>query len=256
MKFSAIASVVAAAALSAVTALAADVFVGVDYESAYVPSGTTCNDGSVLWPCVEVSGMQYGETKLPFIIGFWGNMDLDDSFDPAYHSGRFSEIDLWANLDIAQMMGAEDLSFYVGYLEYDYPNVGGESDNLVDAKIGYAVPYLDPSLRLKWRVGGGSTGMYELIGSIGHTFAIGGEDSDFGFGLFADLDYIHQCSGSEKDDGFASSFFTAKLSWKDFYVSGSYVAQWDDEVLPDATAENPYGYDVEWVGACGWGHSF
>lgn len=258
MKTSTIASAVAAAALCSTAAFAADVFVGVDIESAYVPSGTTCNDGAVLWPCVEVSGMQLGEgdnaVTLPFVVGFWGNIDLDDSFDPLYKSGRFSEIDVWCNLDIAQMLEAEDLSLYVGYLEYDYPNNIGETDHLLDAKVGYAVPYLDPSLRLKWRLGGGSTGKYEVIGAIGHDFDLA--DTGLVFGLSADVTYIGQTSDSDLDDGFACSFFTAKLAWKDFYVSGSYVAQWDDKVLPDATDDNPYGYDVEWIGACGWGHSF
>ncbi len=254
MKTSLIASAVAAAAICSTAAFAADVYTGIDIESAYVPSGTTCNDGVVLWPCVEVSGMQLGETTLPFVVGFWGNMDLDDSFDPIYHSGRFSEIDLWFNLDIAQMIGAEDFSFYTGMLEYDYPNGGSETDYVWDTKLGYKYDLLNPSIRMKYRVGGGSTGKYEVIGAIGHDFALG--NTGLTFGLAADVTYIGQTSDSDLDDGFACSFFTAKLAWKDFYVSGSYVAQWDDKVLPDATEENPYGYDVEWVGACGWGHSF
>ncbi|MGI6495352.1 MAG: hypothetical protein ACOX5G_04565 [Kiritimatiellia bacterium] len=253
MKSSTIVSTIAAI-LCAGAVLAADVWVGVDYETAYVPSGTTVNDGSVLWPCVEVSGMKIGETALPLVIGFWGNMDLDDSFDSAYKSGRFSEIDLWANLDLAQMIGDEDLTFYVGYLEYDYPRIGAETDHVFDAKVGYAVPYLNPSLRLKWRVGGPSTGKYELIGRIGHDIPLA--DTGVSLGLEADCTYIGQESGSELDDGFACSFLTAKLSWKDFYVSGSYIVQIDDDVLPDATSENPYGYDVEWVGAVGWGRVF
>ena len=263
MKTSTVVSAMAASALCASAAFAADVWVGVDYESAYVPSGTTCNDGSVLWPCVEVSGMQLGETKLPLVVGFWGNIDLDDSFDPAYHSGRFSEIDVWANIDVAQILETDLFKWYVGYLEYDYPNIGAETDNLLDSKIGCSTPFFDPSLRLKWRLGGPSSGMYELIATVSRDIPLGGEKnaegkvvSDWVLGLSADCTYIHQPDGSEKDDGLACSFFTVKLGWKDFYVAGSYVAQWDDEVLPDATDENPYGYDVEWIAAAGWGHSF
>ena len=253
MKFSAIASVVAAAALCAVSASAADVFVGAELSSAYLSSGTTYNDGFVLGPSLEVSNMKYGETELPFILGFWGNIDLDDSFDPAYHSGRFSEIDLWAGLDIAKMIGNEDLTLYVGFLEYDYPNVGGETDYLVDAKVGYKFDYLNPTLRLKWNVGGGASGRCEMIARVGHDFDIG--ETGVSFGLSADIDYFRWEDGNAKDDGFASSLFAATLSWKDFYLTGGYVAQWDDKVLPDATEESS-GYDVEWIGIFGWGHSF
>ena len=254
MKFSAIVPTVATAALCAATVSAADVHVGLDLQSSKMASGATSNDGAVLQPTIEVSGMQYGGIELPMVLGFWGNMDLDDSFKPSLRSGRFSEFDLWANLDFARMIGNEDLTLYAGYLEYDYPNGGGRTDNVIDTKIGYAVPYLNPSLRVKWNVGGGSSGQCEMVGAIGHVFDLGG--SGIGLGLFADIDYISQASGSAKGDGFACSTFTAKLSWSDFYVSGSYIARWDKDVLPDATRDNPSGYDVKWVAACGWNHVF
>lgn len=255
MKFSTFAAVLAVAGLC-VSAQAAGVSVGGDFKTAYVATGTTCNDGAVFAPWVDVYGCKIGDFELPLTFEFWGNMDLDDDYasDPEfgklYKSGRFSEIDLSLDLDLGVFWKPDDnFSWSIGYLEYDYPYVGGEADYLINYKMKYAC-YLNPKFQAKYRFAGGSKEKCEMMFELSHDWDLG---NDFGFGLSADCWYVIQAEHSDLDDGFACADFTAKLTYQAVYVSATYIAQIDDDVLPDADA---FGYDVDWIGAVGFTYDF
>ena len=128
------ASALALAGLCAVSVQAADVDVGVDFKSAYVATGATCNDGWVAMPWLSVSGMKVGDTDLPLVFDFWGAMDLEryTPNKPYSRVGRFQEIDLDVMLDLAKIAPIDDnFSYSIGYLEYDYPEQDAETDHLV-----------------------------------------------------------------------------------------------------------------------------
>ena len=63
---------------------------------------------------------------------------------------------------------------------------------------------------------------------------------------------VDDVDGASTDSGLACADFTAKLSAGPAYVAATYVAQIDDDVLPDG----PWGYDVEWVFSCGVSYEF
>lgn len=244
----------------------AGVDVGFDFNSAYVPSGATCNDGWVFQPFIDVYGLQIGDVALPVELDVWGNMDLEDYDDDpeATDPGRFSEVDFQVRFNLAQYLGDDALTLYIGYLEYDYPIAGGDADTLFDAKVGYGfssgdTALFNASLRLKYRIGGASEGKYEVIGDINRSFDLC-DDLSLTVGadlVYVDVDDADNNKGDENgegklDSGLACSDIYAKLSYGDFTVGCTYVAQIDDDVLPDGS----YGYDVEWIATIGWCHGF
>lgn len=254
MKFSTFAAVLAVAGLC-VSAQAAGVSAGAEVKSAYVASGTTVNDGFVFAPWVDVYDLKVGEVTLPLTFEVWANMDLEDDFDSAYKAGSFSEIDFSIDLDLTSLWADEDGSKFsasIGYLEYDYPTIGGESENLITAKLAYDC-ILNPSFKVKYRFEGPNKEKCEFIPAISHSFAL---TDDIAFSLAADCVYVSQAKDSDLKDGFACADVTATLSFMKAYVSATYVANLDEEVLPNADAENIYAYDVEWIGAVGIAYDF
>ncbi len=259
MKFSTSALALAVAGLCVSAQAGADI--GFDFNSAYVPSGATCNDGWVFQPYMDAWDVKVGDLTLPLEFGVWANMDLEDYSDAKEDTdpGRFSEVDFDVRVNLGQYL-SDDLTLYIGYLEYDYPVAGGDADNLLDAKVGYnfksgETALFNASLRLKYRFGGNSEGKYEVFADINRDFQI---TDDIGLSIGADLVYINvdDMDDASTDSGLACSDIYASLSYGDFYVKCTYIAQIDDDVLPDATDENPWGYDVEWIGAIGWAHTF
>ena len=182
MKFSTSALALAVAGLCVSAQAGADI--GFDFNSAYVPSGATCNDGWVFQPYM----------------------------------------DAW------------------------------------DVKVGYnfksgETALFNASLRLKYRFGGNSEGKYELIADIHRGFDL---SECLSLTAGADLVYVNvddadNNKGEDKlDSGLACADIYAKLSCGEFTVGCTYVAQIDDDVLPDGV----YGYDVEWIANIGWYHEF
>ena len=261
MKFSTFAAVLAVAGLC-VSAQAAGVSAGAEVKTAYAATGTTCNDGFVFAPWVDVYGLKVGDVELPLTFEIWANMDLDDDFGPVdeegikskiYNAGRFSEIDLSLDFDLGALWTPdENFVWSIGYLEYDYPQLGDPADHLINFNMKYK-SWLTPAFQVKYRFAGPSEEKCELRFKVNHDWDLG---NDFGFGLMADAWYVFQAPGSDNDDGFACADFTATLSFKHAFVSCTYICQLDDDVLPDATAENPWGYDVEWIGAVGFAYDF
>ena len=259
MKFSTSALALAVAGLCVSAQAGADI--GFDFNSAYVPSGVTCNDGWVFQPYMDAWDVKVGDITLPLEFGVWANMDLEDYSDAKEDTdpGRFSEVDFDVRVNLGQYID-DALTLYVGYLEYDYPVSGQDTDNLFDAKVGYSfasgeTPLCNASLRLKYRFGGPSDGKYEVIADINRGFDLGN-----GLGLkvgadvvYVDVDDADNNKGEDKlDSGFACADIYAKVSCGEFTVGCTYVAQIDDDVLPDGV----YGYDVEWIANIGWYHSF
>ena len=244
----------------------AEVYVGGAFQSAYIATGTTCNDGWVFQPYVDVSNFKFGDITVPLTLEFWGNMDLEADFpgDDTYESGRFSEIDLEAILDFAAIMGIDDnVILSLGYLQYDYPTSGATSDHLLDFKLGYNDGMLTPTFRAKYRFAGDSKDKCEIAFMIGHDFAL---SDDITFSLSADCWYVVQANGSSLDDGFACADYTAKIAFKNLYAFATYVQQLDDKVLPDGgrghdvnedgTPAYGWGYDAEWILGVGFDLAF
>ncbi len=266
MKFSTFASVLAVAGLCVSTSQAATAEIGADFVSAYVPSGVTCNDRWVFQPWIDIYDLKIGDLELPIAFDVWANMDLEDYSDAKEDTdpGRFSEVDFQIRFDIAHYIGDDALTLYIGYLEYDYPLLGGDADNLLDAKVGYdfasgETALFNASLRLKYRFGGNSEGKYEVIADINRGFDL---TEDIGLKVGADVVYVNvddadnnvadENGEGKLDSGLACADIYASLSYGDFYVKCTYVAQIDDDVLPDGV----YGYDVDWIAAIGWAHAF
>ena len=253
MKTTALAAALATAGLCA-TVQAANVDVGLDFKSAYVATGATCNDGWVAMPWVDVYGLKAGDTEIPLLFEVWGAMDLEayGPNKPYSRSGRFQEIDLLLQLDLGALWTpSEKFSWTIGYLEYDYPEQDVETDNLILFTAGYDC-WLSPAFTAKYRVGGPSEEKCELAFEVSHGFKLD-DAGDFGLKFAADVWYVIQADESELDDGFACADFTAKLTWKNFYVGCTYVAQIDDDVLPDGDA---YAYDSKWIASVGANYSF
>jgi len=249
------ASALALAGLCAVSVQAADVDVGVDFKSAYVATGATCNDGWVAMPWLSVSGMKVGDTDLPLVFDFWGAMDLEryTPNKPYSRVGRFQEIDLDVMLDLAKIAPIDDnFSYSIGYLEYDYPEQDLETDNLLLFTAGYDC-LLAPSFTAKYRIGGPSQGKFEGALAVSHGFKLD-EDNNVGLDFSADIWYVNNddVDGQTNDSGFACADFSASLSFQKAYVGVTYVARLDDDVLPDG----PYGYDSKWIASCGISYGF
>jgi uncharacterized protein (TIGR02001 family) len=195
--------------------MAAEASVSLDVASAYVFRGATLNDGLVLQPGLEISG-------LPVTLGVWGNFDIDD-MDGALEENEFSEVDIYASYDIP----VEALDLSVGYTEYVYPG-GGVADREVSLSAGFDVA-LAPSVAVYYGIDGGiEDSIYAELG-IGHELTMG---EDLAVELGATVGYADPDGG---ESGF--SHYTASLgtSFGCLGVSVTYIGEIDDDVLETDT---------------------
>ncbi|MBT3295528.1 MAG: hypothetical protein HN919_04320 [Verrucomicrobia bacterium] len=213
---------------------AAEVSVSLDVASAYVFRGATFNDGLVLQPGVEVSG-------LPVTIGVWGNLDRGD-YDGALVENEFSEIDITVSYDIP--VEAIDLS--VGYTEYVYPG-GGVADRELSLSAGLDV-LLTPSVALYYGVDGGIKDSIYVEAGVGHEFEV---NKDLSVELGVTVGYVNPDEG---DSGFSHYTATLGASYAFIGASVTYVGQIDDDVLPGVEDGGPY--DTEIIGVLSLGHDF
>ncbi len=227
-----------AAAMLAGVSYAAEVSMSVDFASAYVFRGATFNDGAVVQPGLEVSGLPIPEEWGSLAIGTWANMDLS-SYGGSLDTGEFSEIDYYLSYSLP--VTVVDLG--VTYTEYTYPN-GGSADRELAVSVGKDLAGLYPSL----------TYNYGLDGAIeGDSYIAGG--LDYGMDLSDALSASAGVSvgyllADDGEDGFNDATFTLGLSYalgENWAVNGSvsYAAQLDDDVLDDDT------YDVGLFGMLG-----
>lgn len=216
----------AALALAALpgAAVAAEASVSVDVAGAYVFRGATFNDGLVVQPGLEVSG-------LPIDIGVWANLDIDD-YDGAVADGEFSEIDVYGSYSLP----IEGVDISLGYTEYTYPGGGAEADREVSVSTGLDV-ILDPSLAVFYGFEGGIEESWYAEAAVGHAFDL---TDALRLELGATVGYMNPNTG---ESGF--SHFTASATAGYGIVSAgvTYVGQIDDDVLPDV--EDGGVYDTE-----------
>ena len=215
-----------AATLLAGAAVAADVSMSVDFASAYVFRGATFNDGLVMQPGLEVSGLPIPEEWGSLAIGTWANMDLS-SYGGALDSGEFSEIDYYLSYSLP--VSVVDLS--VGYTEYTYPN-GGSADREFSVSIGKDISGLYPSLTYYYGVDGALEGSSYIAGGLEY-----GMDLSDALSASAGVT-VGYLIADEGEDGFNDATFTLGMSYAlndNWAINGSinYVAQLDDEVLTD-----------------------
>lgn len=218
----------------------AEVGVSLDVASAYVFRGVTLNDGAVVQPGIEASGFALPEEYGAVALGAWGNYDLDD-YGGGVTGSSFQETDWYASYSLPTIVDGVDLS--VGYCEYSYGT--GFSDKEVSVGAGYAIEDLSLSATYYQGVGGliHQQKYFELGASYGVAIS-----EDLSGSIDATAGFIDP-SVSGADSGFHDYTVGASLSYalSDAWsagVSGTYIGQGDDTVLPDGT----FGYDVEFVG--------
>jgi hypothetical protein len=237
--------------LAASMAMAADVTL--DVASAYVFRGVTFNDEAVFQPAIETSGLGVPEEYGSVTVGAWGNYDIGD-YDDELESSEFSEVDWYFSYSLPELV--TNLDIFIGYTEYTYPN-GGTADKEMNAGLGYSIAGIGLGATVYWNIGGGGLDEY-----IYYEFA-----ADYGFDITEELSAsiagtIAGYSKDEGDDGLNDGTISGGLSYvlSDVWsvgLSGTYIAQIDDDVLVDEDLDNGvFGYDVEFVGMLSLAASF
>ena len=229
------AATVLAMTLGVAGARAADASVSVDLASAYVFRGLTLNDGLVVQPGLAVSG-------LPFDLGVWGNLDIDD-YDGGLKDGQFSELDIYGSYALP----VEGVDASIGYTEYTYPSSGGDADREVSLSVGFRT-LLAPSLTLYYGVDGVIEETLYIEAGAGHRFAL---SAALGGEVSAMVAYLAPDVG---DGGFSHFTVGAGLSHGVFSAALTYVGRIDDDVLPDVGDGG--AYDVELYGSLGFAYEF
>ncbi|HSR87796.1 MAG TPA: hypothetical protein VLL07_02485 [Pontiella sp.] len=239
------------AGLTASMAMAADVTL--DFASAYVFRGVTQNDEAVFQPAIETSGLGVPEEYGSVTVGAWGNYDIGD-YDDNKESSEFSEVDWYVSYSLPAMV--ENLDIFIGYTEYTYPN-GGTADKEGNFGLGYAIGDLGLGATVYFNIGGGGLDEY-----IYYEFA-----AEYGFDITEELSAsiagtVAGYSKDEGDDGLNDGTITGALSYTlsevwSVGLSGTYIAQLDDDVLVDEDLDNgQFGYDVEFLGMLSLAASF
>ena len=223
--------------VGAASAEAAEVSASLNVASAYVFRGVTFNDGFVVQPGLEVSGL-----PIPLTIGVWGNLDIGD-YTGVLDGGQFSEIDLYGCADIP--LPVDWLGLSVGYTEYTYPSGGGKADREANL-TGELGLLLSPSLSVNYGVGGAIENSLYLELGLGHEIEWA---ECFSVGIGTVVGYLDPDEG---DGGFSHYALTAGVSYSLFSASLTYVGQVDDEVLRDGAGS----YDVKVYGTIGVSYEF
>lgn len=221
-------------------ASAADVSLSLDAASAYVFRGVTFNDGLVLQPGMEATGL--GDLT----VGVWGNLDLDD-YDDTLQDGQFSEIDIYALYDLK--LSDEKSGITLGYTEYAYPSGGGDADREVGLTFSYDV-ICQPFISAYYGLDGGIDKSWYFEAGVGHEMALD-EAEAWTLGVSALIGYLDPDDG---ESGFHQYELGASLAWKSLYASVTYIGQADKDVLVDV--EDGGGYDVNVVGMLGVSYHF
>lgn len=225
--------------ITAAASMAAEskVSLSADLASAYVFRGSTFNDGAVIQPGLEVSG-------LPVTIGVWGNLDLDD-YGESLDDGQFSEIDIYASYDLP--LDFDPVGISVGYCEYAYPSGGGEADREISLSAALDT-VLAPSIAVNYGVDGGIDENFYVELGVEHGIDLSDSVS---LSLGAALGYLDP---EEGESGFSHADISASLSYGIMSAGVTYIAQIDDEVLVDVEEEG--SYDVDIVGTLGIAYEF
>lgn len=217
------------------TSRAAEVSAGAEIASAYVFRGVTLNDGPVLQPSIEISGM-------PVTFGVWGNFNLSD-YEGNAAENEFSEIDLYGSFDIP--LGLDPFGLSAGYTEYAYPGGSADADREIWLSAAADV-LLRPFATLFYGLDGAiARGFYAECG-IGHSFTL---PAGVSLNIRTSLAFS---SPDEGPDGFSHWTAGAVLGWKILSAGITCIEQIDDEVLPDGKQ----AYDADIVATVGISHTF
>lgn len=207
-----------------------EVTVGVDLASSYITDSSTYNNGLVLQPYLDITG-------LPVEFGVWANYDIDD-YDGNVSGNEFSEVDLIARIPYS--MGPVDAA--LSYVAWTYPTTSAAADQLVE---------LDLSGSLMDTITVGTLGRYYFAGASERSWYIrpyAGYDysitEDLTASLTAEASYINRHEG---EDGMLGYDFGVGLAYKYVYASCKYYGRFDEDVLPDGT----FAYDKEWLFSIG-----
>ncbi len=228
-----------AAGLAGAMAASADVSVTADFASAYVFRGYTFNDGPVIQPGIEASGLGVPEGYGSVTVGTWGNINLDD-YGNTLDTSEFSEVDWYGSYSLPTLV--EGLDLFVGYCEYTYP-LGGVADKEVNVGAGFEVAGVSLGATIYRLIGGTYVGdtWYEFSAGYSLDLAEG-----LTGGVAADARFVDSVGGMS---GFNDYTLGADVSYalSDVWSIGAsltYIGQGDDEVLADGM----YGYDTDVVG--------
>jgi uncharacterized protein (TIGR02001 family) len=232
---------------------ATSVSVSADFASAYVFRGVTFNDEAVFQPGIEASGFGMKEEWGSITVGAWGNFDIGD-YDNNLESSEFSEVDWYASYGLPSLVDGLDIA--LGWTEYTYPSGGGDSDKEANVGLGYEIVGIGLGATAYYMVGGAGTGnaYYEL--AAGYELEVA---ENLALALGASAGYSDPDSGEDGwNDGTLSIGLGYALNenWS-VSVSGTYIAQLDDDVLVDDDIDaGEFGYDVEGVGMFSLAGSF
>jgi len=233
----------------------AGVDVTADFASAYVFRGATFNDGFVVQPGIEASGLGLPEAYGAVLVGAWGNFDVDD-YGGTLDSSQFSEIDWYAAYSLPGFVDGLDL--FVGFTEYTYMDPTGAggipADKEVNLGAGYEIKGIALGATAYLGVGGGINGnaYYDLSASYAYEVT---DELELSAGVL--IGYFDPNAGtSGLNDGvfdLGASYALGEI-WS-IGASVAYIAQLDDTVLVDV--DQPGGtYDVDLVGMLSLGASF
>ena len=227
---------------------AAEVSVTADFASAYVFRGSTFNDGFVIQPGIEASGLGLPEAYGALTVGAWGNVDIDD-YANTLPISEFSEIDWYGSYSLPVFVDSLDL--FIGYTDYTYPGAAGASDKEANIGAGYEIAGVGLGLTYYQGIGGAVNGSTYIEFALGYGFDFsetlsGSVDARFGY-----ADYEGGESGFNDYDIGASLAYALGEVWS-VGATLTYIGQGDDVVLPDGMGE----YDVDVVGVLSLGASF
>ena len=215
----------------------AEVGVSMDFASAYVFRGVTYNDGLVFQPGIEASGLGLPESMGSLAVGAWGNYDLDD-YGGTLATGEMSELDLYVSYGLPTIVEGLDLS--VGYCDYTYPGVEGESDKEVSVSAGCEVAGISIGVGYYMLTDSSNQDSYEDI-SVGYTVEMGGMSVDLG----ARAGFV-ESTFADYDLSVGTGFALGDV-WS-IGASVAYIGQGDEDVLADYVAGGDNGYDADVVG--------
>ena len=102
-----ITTTIAAGMVAAVAS--AEVSVTTDFASAYVFRGVTLNDGVVIQPGIEASGLGMPEQYGSVAVGAWGNYDLDDYAPAGAVGSSFQETDWYGSFSLPEFVEGLDV---------------------------------------------------------------------------------------------------------------------------------------------------
>jgi opacity protein-like surface antigen len=234
-------------------AMAADVLVKVEENSAYVWRGKTINDGMVIQPSLELDKGSFGLTV-------WGNANSSD-YDGRFDKNKFSEVDVKPTYTVSE----SNVTFTAGLRKYIYLNQSESKTGADNATGTNAIPKAGSAevygnIRYKANSGfyGGLLVAYDfddykdyyLRLSTGYEGSIG---TDFSYILDASAGAVGRGLADNRHDGLHEYELSAGMAYS---LSGDLVVgariAYTDTLNKDTLAKQ----DVNFYGGASIGYRF